>query len=682
MGKNIVLLSDGTGQSGGVGYETNIWRLYRALAHDDQQLCCYDDGVGSQDLKLIRAVGGAFGWGLSRNVRDLYAFVVRHWEPGDRIYLFGFSRGAFTVRLLTGLIAHCGILDLSQIDSEERLDRLLRAAYCAIRRSTFDPQFTERFRQVHARKDTGPAGDGRVPVHFVGVWDTVDAMGVPFDELRDAFDKVLRYSFRDRVLSGQVSHACHALALDDTRRTFHPVMWDERLEPTAGRIEQVWFAGVHSNVGGGYPKAQMALVSLAWMLERALAFDQSQIANPAERLRLQPAALAEIHRGADVNGRLYDSRSGLAAIYRYAPRDLEEVRREYTEGDLVVHESAMRRIDRATDRYAPSNLTKRSPQLAGVPSPTDDWCRAMGHCWSIVWLRRAIYVMVLVSVALLLFREVGSLAGGLPKWMPSRLNELLSAPWARWGPLILIPLLLILRQGLKDWQVRLANAGWATLFPQHRPSGKVEIARADRSFWLGLADAIRTSNSAAVIATMSRGLVVRLLALILFLPLRLGRQIHSAWCFRGLERARLAEPIHLSVGEARTLVFETRDLSFVTGVWAVAGERYDIRVEKWSGWADAQYQTDPAGLPPERIPALVRLAKPLFRRPDLAVFALLAQVKGSSPVQIGQGAEIQPSVSGDLQLFVNDADLRIPLFRDIFYCNNRGVARIRIERLS
>lgn len=121
MGKNIVLLSDGTGQSGGVGYETNVWRLYRALAHDDQQLCCYDDGVGSQDLKLIKAVGGAFGWGLSRNVRDLYAFVVRHWEPGDRIYLFGFSRGAFTVRLLTGLIAHCGILDLSQIDSEGRL---------------------------------------------------------------------------------------------------------------------------------------------------------------------------------------------------------------------------------------------------------------------------------------------------------------------------------------------------------------------------------------------------------------------------------------------------------------------------------------------------------------------------------------------------------------------------------
>jgi len=295
MAKNIVLLSDGTGQSGGVGYETYIWRLYQALVHDPEQVCCYDDGVGSQDLKLLRAIGGAFGWGLSRNVRDLYAFLVRHWEPGDRIYLFGFSRGAFTVRLLTSLITQCGILDLKRIDSEARFDQLLRAAYCTARLMTFSPQMAAHFRAAYSL--SGPA-----PVHFVGVWDTVNAMGVPFDELRDAIDQVIRYSFPDRVPCADMGHGCHALSLDDARRTFHPVLWDERIEDRPDRIEQVWFSGVHSNVGGGYPKPQLALVSLAWMIDRVAAYDLTQVGAGAPGLRLHPAAVDAIRRSANPQG--------------------------------------------------------------------------------------------------------------------------------------------------------------------------------------------------------------------------------------------------------------------------------------------------------------------------------------------------------------------------------------------
>src|SRR5919106_2531604 len=105
MGKNIILCSDGTGNSGGKGRGTNVWRLYKALDVSDPstQIAFYDDGVGSEDFRLFRIMGVAFGWGLARNVRQLYTFLVRHYHPGDDIFLFGFSRGAFTVRSLAGM---------------------------------------------------------------------------------------------------------------------------------------------------------------------------------------------------------------------------------------------------------------------------------------------------------------------------------------------------------------------------------------------------------------------------------------------------------------------------------------------------------------------------------------------------------------------------------------------------
>ncbi|MGE5155837.1 MAG: DUF2235 domain-containing protein, partial [Bdellovibrio bacteriovorus] len=639
-------MSDGTGQHGGVGYESNIWGLYRALVQDDRQLCCYDDGVGSQELKLIRGLAGAFGWGLSRNVRELYTYLVRHWEPGDRIYLFGFSRGAFTVRLLAGLITRCGILDLSQIDSEAQLDRRVRAAYCALRCSRFEPQFTDRFRQRHSRQETGSNEPGRVPIHFVGVWDTVDAMGVPFDELREALDQVLRYSFRDRVLSGLVAHGCHAVALDDARRTFHPLLWDERIEPSPGRIEQVWFAGVHANVGGGYPKPQLAQVSLSWMIDRVAAFERSLGLGPGPGLRLQGPALAAIANGANVHGRLYDSRSGLGAVYRYAPRDTEAIRRGYTPVDLVVHDSAMERIAQVTDQYAPFNLTEHCPQVskvlgsAAAPDAAMRWRQAMEHCWSIAWMRRMIYLVVALGVTALLLREgwgllydLGQVIGLRSAWLPGWLAEALASPWSRWIPLVVLVLALALRQRLRTWQSRLGNAGWAMVYPAHRPTGATVIRAANRSGLLALAASIRRSNGASLLADLLRGVLVRLLALVLWLPLRLGRWLHAAWCFRGLCRAELAEPLRLEVGDARRLVFETRDHDFATGIRVRAGERYAVEVVRWSGWADAQYEADPDGL--LRPPPWLALARPLLRAWALPPFALLARVKGSAPTLIG-----------------------------------------------
>src|SRR5207302_1086585 len=115
MPKNIILCSDGTGNSGGKGYGTNVWRLYLAVDHHPHntgpQVAFYDDGVGSQDFKLFKIIGGAFGWGISENLRELYAFLMLHYQPGDRLFLFGFSRGAFTIRTLANLVRYCGVAD-------------------------------------------------------------------------------------------------------------------------------------------------------------------------------------------------------------------------------------------------------------------------------------------------------------------------------------------------------------------------------------------------------------------------------------------------------------------------------------------------------------------------------------------------------------------------------------------
>src|SRR5450631_1795243 len=105
MGRNIILLSDGTGNSAGKIFRTNVWRFYKALdLSSGDQIAYYDDGVGSSNFKLLALLGGAFGWGLKRNILDLYVFLCRNYLPGDRIFCVGFSRGAFTIRLLAGLI--------------------------------------------------------------------------------------------------------------------------------------------------------------------------------------------------------------------------------------------------------------------------------------------------------------------------------------------------------------------------------------------------------------------------------------------------------------------------------------------------------------------------------------------------------------------------------------------------
>jgi uncharacterized protein (DUF2235 family) len=250
MGKNIVLLSDGTGNSAAKLHKTNVWRVYRALdLSTDDQLAEYDDGVGTSSLRPLALIGGAFGVGLARNVRHLYAFLSRNYRGADeKVFAFGFSRGAYTIRILIGLVRNQGLVDPELPEQPFRREILKR--WDAFRR--------ERFRRLRGMPDeqtplNAVKTRGQVPqLDFVGLWDTVGAYGLPIDELQHAIDLyIYPFSFSDRHLSSIVKCAYHALSLDDERRTFHPILWDESEPGDRARIQQVWFPGVHSNVGGG-----------------------------------------------------------------------------------------------------------------------------------------------------------------------------------------------------------------------------------------------------------------------------------------------------------------------------------------------------------------------------------------------------------------------------------------------
>lgn len=379
MQKNIVICSDGTGNTAIKGRGTNVFKLYEAIdlhGHRNNprlipQVAFYDDGVGTESLKPLRVLGGAFGWGLSRNVKQLYAVLARMYNPGDRIFLFGFSRGAFTVRTLAGIIARFGVLDRIKFKSNTELAEGVERTYREYRRRyytffgkhlrhAYNEAWTNEHRRQFAVLDDKHAPDGKINIEFVGVWDTVDAVGLPFDHLADFINLfIYPFKFPSRKLSPQVKRACHAISIDDERHTFHPVMWDEEGK-TDGRITQIWFPGVHSNVGGGYPKHGMSIVSLYWMMTEAEKVGLRFITDDREFYRNHQ----------NVNDKLYDSRSGISVYYRYKPRDIAEISSQYNTTPKI-HISVIERIAHGTEDYTPGNIPKTSEIIVTEPKPED-----------------------------------------------------------------------------------------------------------------------------------------------------------------------------------------------------------------------------------------------------------------------------------------------------------------------
>src|SRR6267143_3860424 len=360
--KNIVICSDGTGNTAIKDRGTNVFKLYEAVDADGwrtgaipKQVAFYDDGVGTQELLPLRLLGQAFGLGLARNVRELYADLARVFDPGDRIFLFGFSRGAYTVRTLLGLIECCGVPDRKAFTTDAALEEAACESYAEYRKKyrTFwggwKPEYRkddpDRRRRLKAVAHPGLAPGGKIGVEFIGVWDTVCAVGMPFDELAYFWDRfIYPLRFADGRLTPQVACARHALSIDDERRAFHPTMWDEQ-GAAPGQIAQVWFSGVHANVGGGYPKQGMSLTALDWMMAQAGACGLRFIESDRESIRAHW----------DVNDKLYDSRAGLAVYYRWDPRAIAKIS---VDNHLKprIHSSVFERIAQGTKGYAPGNI--------------------------------------------------------------------------------------------------------------------------------------------------------------------------------------------------------------------------------------------------------------------------------------------------------------------------------------
>ena len=346
--KRLVLCCDGTWNRAdqerqGEPCPTNVVKLaYRVAkrgADGTSQVVFYDQGVGTGNA-LDRFSGGAFGRGIEENIFDAYRFLIANYEAGDEIWVFGFSRGAFTARSLMGMVRKCGIL--TRISMREYRDALGLYRNRAVRPD--DPP-ARRFRETHS-----VCGEQTIPIHFVGVWDTVGALGIPLRGLR--WLTLRDYEFHDTELSGSVRHAYHALAIDERRRPFEPTLWMEKPKP-GQTVEQVWFPGVHSDVGGGYPQNDLSDITLAWMLGKAtdagLALDQSVLA-------ARPLA-------PDPTGALHESKKGLYRLTRGLTRPIG------VGGTQHVHEAALTRWDRDA-RYRPDNLREylratASPRAAG-----------------------------------------------------------------------------------------------------------------------------------------------------------------------------------------------------------------------------------------------------------------------------------------------------------------------------
>ena len=343
--KSIVLCADGTwntphGSTACVN-DTNVRKLYMALVNSDTQLKYYDSGVGTDGTPIDHLVGGAMGEGLFQKVQDCYAFLANVYDPGDSIYIFGFSRGAFTARSVGGMIAGFGVPTIN-LDNET-VSRIF-AAYR-------EPDLAAK----KALKDglTATYGLTEVNVEMVGVWDTVGALGIPgffFNLLNQK-----KYGFLDTSIHPCIRKGYHAIAIDERRAQFEPTLWtNSDGSPLANndQIEQVWFPGVHCDVGGSYPESSLADVTLSWMLQKAK--KHGLILSPqAEALNLSPPP---------------DSPRGLQHdSWELVPYGIPESRK--VPSVATMSNTVQDRLDAAGEalpaEYAPDNVTLENRRLKG-----------------------------------------------------------------------------------------------------------------------------------------------------------------------------------------------------------------------------------------------------------------------------------------------------------------------------
>jgi uncharacterized protein (DUF2235 family) len=362
MTRQLVVCCDGTWNTpdekrAGVAAPTNVAKLALGVVSDADagQLLFYEPGVGTSPDKHL--LGGAFGYGLSANVRSGYRFLAENYQPGDNIFLFGFSRGAYTARSLAGLIRNCGILLPAHVD---RVDEAF--AFYRDRTSQTHPVAvaSQLFRRMYSHPDD--------TIHFIGVWDTVGSLGIPdtlpgWEEVAKLFPGWEQlWGFHDTQLSSHVRHACHALAIDEQRVAFKPTLWTQDPNPGEQTLEQVWFAGVHTEVGGGSRDASLSDIALLWMVEKAKAC--GLLVTPGQLEVGSPDGVGQAI-APSYAGPIADSRSGLWSIM-HAYHRLSELPFDGAPGQLMAS-SVVRRHDERVGGYAPPGLDDYLRALAPTP---------------------------------------------------------------------------------------------------------------------------------------------------------------------------------------------------------------------------------------------------------------------------------------------------------------------------
>ena len=265
VSKNLVIFSDGTGNELKAKGNSNAMRLHGMTLETSQQIRFYDAGVGTQGSSqaltgvgrgVTRLLGLGFGYGLKSNVVECYAFIMRRWEPGDSIYLFGFSRGAYTVRALAGMLRVIGLL---RPDQENMVPYALKLFWKGHGKS-IDWDHVNGFARQFAREDFERWGHS---VEFLGIWDTVKAVGWFTRRLQLPYTRLLK----------SVKTVRHACSLDEWRAQYKAYTISEtELGKQDRDMKEVWFAGVHSDVGGSYePEHQLGDISMAWIGSEAIA---------------------------------------------------------------------------------------------------------------------------------------------------------------------------------------------------------------------------------------------------------------------------------------------------------------------------------------------------------------------------------------------------------------------------
>lgn len=295
--KNVICCCDGTWNTrderhDGILVPTNVVRLFNALAETDTnefpQKRYYHPGVGTGSSWYDKIIGGGTGKGLDKNIMSAYRYLCDHYECGDKIYLFGFSRGAYTVRSLAGFIHTCGLLMTADLSDKQVWDTINTAFNAGYRKHKNQSEWVKNCEFI-----------GSIPIHFIGVWDTVGALGIPEDMgLLSLLDSPKQYQFHDTRLNDDITYARHAMAIDELRASFQPTLWNEdgvTEEKIDGRprLKQIWFPGVHSDVGGGYPETGLSDGALQWMMEEA---EQCGLCfKSAMKEQIRPNALGQLH---------------------------------------------------------------------------------------------------------------------------------------------------------------------------------------------------------------------------------------------------------------------------------------------------------------------------------------------------------------------------------------------------